>query len=223
MVSAGPSLRLLRTGTNLVVPDGHHPGRLPLGAEPRAVLVLLDIDEVLFPFADAYDSWLTRHRGVGLDAGPKAQYRIEDAAGPGHNRLVVEFLNDPHTVADVEPVVEAATAVGELSKRCRLIACTRRHQSDEGAATRAWLKHWLPVIEDVVFVRDVRGGAKRAKASVCRELEAAALVEDSIEHLLGLPSTTRGVLVRRPHGLNSAAGSLSWTEALDGIQGLLPR
>ena len=184
------------------------------------MLILLDVDEVLFPFADAYDAWLTRRRGFGLDAALKARYRIEESAGAHHNRLVVEFLNDPHTVTDTEPIEGALAAVGQLSKLCRLVACTSRHQSDEGAATRAWLKHWFPAIEDVVFVRDVRGGEKREKAAVCRELGAAALVEDSAEHLEGLYSGTLGVLVRRPHGLNSAAGSLPLEEAVEVLRAL---
>jgi hypothetical protein len=55
---------------------------------------------------------------------------------------------------------------------------------------------------------------------VCRELGAAALVEDSAEHLEGLYSGTLGVLVRRPHGLNSAAGSLPLEEAVEVLRAL---
>ena len=62
---------------------------------PAERVVLLDVDEVLFPFAHAYDRWLRRNEGFGLDPRHLSLYNIPAAAGPEHDRLVVQFLSDP--------------------------------------------------------------------------------------------------------------------------------
>lgn len=177
-------------------------------------IVLLDVDEVLFPFAHAYDRWLRRTTGTGLDPVQLARYDIPAAAGHRHDELVVEFLSDPEVIAG-EVLLEAAVpVVQQLAARHRLIACTSRHGHDEGAATFAWLASHVPQVEDVIFTRHHRGEPSRSKASVAQELNAVLLVDDTADHLRWLPSSCRGVLLARPAGLPSEPGAVSWSQVL---------
>lgn len=171
--------------------------------------VLVDVDEVLFPFAHGYDRWLVARRGHGLDPALMAEYRIPEAAGEGHRDLAVRFLNDPATLA-LGPVPGAADAIAALRERYRLVACTSRRNQHEGPATRAWLDRHLPGFDDVVCTSESHDGVTIAKASVAAHHEAIALVDDSAEHLADLPDGCRGFLLTRPAGLASGPGARDW-------------
>jgi len=176
-------------------------------------VILLDVDEVLFPFAHAYDAWLSQRRGVGLRPELMATYRIPQAAGPDHDHLVAAFLNDPATVKDVLPVQGAAAALALLARTYTLVGCTSRHGHDEGAATRAWVARHCPDVAEVEFTRDRRGTVGVAKSVFARTWHAVALVDDSPEHLAGLPRECTGVLLARPGALGSSPEALSWPAA----------
>jgi hypothetical protein len=174
-------------------------------------VILLDVDEVLFPFAHAYDRWLRRNARTALDVAHLARYDIPAAAGTRHDELVVRFLADPYVITG-EVVIKAAVPVlQQLGAHHRLIACTSRHGHDEGDATRAWLAAHVPVVEDVIFTRHHRGEAARSKASVAQELGAVMLVDDTAEHLRGLPPSCTGILLTRPAGLPSEPGAVPWS------------
>lgn len=177
-------------------------------------IVLLDVDEVLFPFAHAYDRWLSRNVGHRLDEGHLSRYDIPAAAGSRHNELVVQFLADPSVISGEVLRADAVPVLQKLATSYRLIACTSRHGHDEGAATRAWLAAQVPLVEDVIFTRHRRGEPASLKASVAHNLNAVLLIDDTAEHLIGLPQTCRGVLLERPVGLPSEPGSVPWAEVL---------
>jgi hypothetical protein len=177
-------------------------------------VVLLDVDEVLFPFAHAYDRWLGRNAGLSLDPGHLSRYDIPAAAGPRHDEFVVRFLSDPDVISAEAVIKEAAPVLRQLTSRYRLVACTSRHGLDEGNATRAWLAAQAPVVEDVIFTRYRRGEPARSKASVVADLGAVLLIDDTSEHLRGLPSGCRGVLLTRPAGPPSESGAVHWSQVL---------
>lgn len=187
-------------------------------SRPPASTVLVDVDEVLFPFAHGYDAWLTARRGRGLDPGPMRQYLIAEAAGEGHRDLAVQFVNDPATL-DLEPVPGAADAIAALRAHYRLVACTSRRNQHEGPATRAWLDRHLPGFDDVVCTSETHDGVTVAKASVAAHRQAVALVDDSAEHLADLPDGCRGFLLRRPAGLDSDPHAVAWPDV---VAALLP-
>jgi len=84
-------------------------------------VVLLDIDEVLFPFAHAYDRWLRRTEGFGLDPEYVARYDIPTAAGPEPDQLVVRFLSDPDVIHGETAIPESLAVVNRLSSEFRLM------------------------------------------------------------------------------------------------------
>ncbi len=176
--------------------------------------VLLDIDEVLFPFAHAYDRWLLRNTGHRLDESHLSNYDIPAAAGPRHNEFVVQFLSDTSVIRGEVLLSDAEPVLQKLAANYRLIACTSRHGFDEGDATRAWLAAQVPLVQDVIFTRHQRGEPAQSKASVAQDLKAVMLIDDTAEHLVDLPSGCRGVLLKRPAGLPSGVGAVYWSKVL---------
>lgn len=177
--------------------------------------LLVDVDEVLFPFAHAYDRWLIRNRGHGLEPNAMRRYAIADAAGDGHSSLAVIFVNDERTIQDEPPLAGALEALNILSEHYTIVACTSRRGGPEGAATRAWLGLHLPPITDVIFTNVDHGRPLHTKGFLARAHSAIALIDDTPENLVDLPHTCAGYLFRRPSGLDSSADSLEWNAVVE--------
>lgn len=183
-------------------------------------VLLLDVDEVLFPFAHAYDRWLVRTRGEGLNPELLARYEIPQAAGEDHNTLVARFLADERVLKEETPLAEARALVNEAQEKYRLVACTARHESDEGASTREWLQTHLPQIEMVRFMRVERGSKAVRKSQTAIEMGAVMLIDDTATHVSDLPRRCEGVVVRRPQGLRSDTGARDWEEVKAAVRAL---
>ncbi|MDO8732933.1 MAG: hypothetical protein Q7L55_10260 [Actinomycetota bacterium] len=179
----------------------------PEGTRP---ILLLDLDEVLFPFADAYDRWLACRRGYGLDPVLKRAYDVGAAAGSGHRELAVQFVNDPAVIATVPPRSNARSALRVLEQTYTLMACTSRREALEGEATRAWLRRYFPEVNEALFTSQDHSSPVRTKAALAEEVGAAALVDDTMQHLADLPPTCVGLLLKRPPGMQSEPGSRHW-------------
>lgn len=177
--------------------------------------LLVDVDEVLFPFAHAYDRWLVLNRGHGLEPEAMRRYAIADAAGAEHSSLAVNFVNDKRTIQDEPPLVGALDAVVSLNEHFKIVACTSRRSGPEGAATRAWIDLHLPPVSDVIFTSEDHGKPLHTKGFLARRHGAIALIDDTPENLVGLPSTCTGFLFRRPSGIDSSAESIEWNAVVE--------
>lgn len=184
----------------------------------RRATILVDVDEVLFPFAHSYDEWLVRERGIGLDPDLMNRYEIADAAGEGHRGYAVRFLNDPATL-EIEPVAGALASVQTLGSTYRLVACTTRRNEPEGAATQAWLDRHLPGFDELVCTSERHDSAAIAKSDVAIKHRAVALIDDTEGNLAGLPDYCRPLLLRRPPGLHSDQSALTWGAAVASLHG----
>lgn len=177
-------------------------------------VVLVDIDEVLFPFAQAYARWLAANSSLTINVDKLRAYDVPRAVGPQHLELVCQFLSDPAVLLLETPIVEGAEAVCRLADTSRLIACTSRRQRYEGQSTEAWLSRHLPVIDDVIFTRAWWSGVATTKSYFAHKLGARALIDDTGVNLYGLPIGCRGLLMRRPVGLMSEEGAQGWPSVL---------
>ena len=175
-------------------------------------VVFVDVDEVLFPFAHAYDRWLRKNVGHGLDYSHLAQYDVEAAAGPDHDRLVVQFHADPSVVHTEKVIPPAGKLLAQLSGKYKIVACTSRFEHDEGTATRNWLHANAPQVADVIFTRFRRGETPKPKADFVTKHNAVLLIDDYAKNLVGLPPSCHGLLTVRPAGLPSGEGALQWAE-----------
>ena len=185
----------------------------------RRATVLVDVDEVVFPSAHAYDRWLKHNIGHGLDRTHLKRYDIVAAAGENHDTYVVQFIADEHTIWAEARLPDSVAPLHEMAQTHRLITCTSRFYSDEGEGTTAWLNLHVPELDDIIFIRNIRGTQGGSKADVAANTNAVLLIDDDPSHLVGLSAHCRGALLARPAGLPSADGAHRWDETLQ----LLPR
>ena len=179
--------------------------------------ILIDVDEVLFPFAHSYNEWLVRERGAGLDPELMNRYEIAAAAGDGHREYAVRFVNDPMTL-EIEPVSGAAEAIRALRGTYSLVACTTRRSALEGDATQAWLDRQVPGFDELVCTSERHDDIAIAKHEVAVSHRALALIDDTDSNLVGLPDYCRAILLRRPSGLDSDPAAMSWLEVSEALR-----
>jgi len=170
--------------------------------------LLLDVDEVLFPWAVTYRAYRKRR---GLAPVPETAwdtYTIGEATIPGQQNLMEDFHSDARVLA-TPPLRGRAEDCQVLAQHFTLIACTSRYEATEGPGTLAWLDRWVPSISAVKFCGwHPESGRPSGKPDIAKELDAVALIDDTPSHLVGLRGDTRGFLVARCPEVTSAPGAL---------------
>ena len=175
-------------------------------------VLLVDLDEVVFPFAFAYRDWRISQGLPGIPPHVWGSYGLDDTNLPGHEDLMPAFFADPQVLA-VPPIPQAYKVLHRASQRMTVVACTGRYEDTEGDATRAWAARHLPWVADVHCVGwHPEAGHASGKPAVAQALNAVALIDDRVEHLQGLPAATAGLHVRRPAGVLSEPGALTWPQ-----------
>ena len=188
-------------------------------------LLLIDIDEVCFPFAHAYHDWLVTN-GVGaLNWEGLGKYNLDAALGrDDHDVLAESFLNDPSTI-EVPAIDDAVKGISTLrSSGFTVYLCSARFAVAEGEATRRWVARNLPGLEDNVFLtRENHSGSRIMKGHLAWATGAVALIDDAAEHHHALPKGCSGFLMPRIGDLpsdalpigSSALAVTGWGEVID--------
>ncbi|MFM7087993.1 MAG: 5' nucleotidase, NT5C type [Candidatus Paceibacterota bacterium] len=194
-------------------------------------VVLLDLDEVVFPFADAYHQWLLNNGHKGLSWEGLFKYDLDKALGSdNHDKLAEKFLTDLRTL-DVNPIPGSVEGVKKLiNLGGEIMFCSARFAINEGAATRTWVERYFPGYgKRVMLTRDKQLGSKIEKGDVAWMTGAAALVDDSYEHHIALPDSCKGVLMKRRDHLPSdsllpnskASFAENWDDVVSHIKAVL--
>lgn len=174
-------------------------------------VALVDIDEVLFPFSQAYSRWLRRTRGISFVPELMATYDLAATLGAEHFTMAPRFLSDPHTIELERPIDDAVEAIWELTQVSDVLACTHRPEDTEGVATVAWISRHVPAIKRVLFTRFDPTARPGPKSEIARRTGARILIDDTPENLVNLPRDCSGLLVQRPGGIVSDPLSRSWS------------
>lgn len=196
-------------------------------------VVLLDLDEVVFPFADAYHQWLLKEGHKGLNWEGLDRYDLDKALGANNHDVLAEmFLTDPWT-SNVKPINGSVDGVNRLVELgSEVIFCSARFAINEGRATREWVERHFPGYgKRVMLTRDKQRGAKIEKGDVAWMFGAAALVDDSDEHHRSLPLSCKGILLKRrehlpsdkPSDSSRAVIAESWDDVAMHVKAVLAR
>ena len=183
-------------------------------------VVALDMDEVLFNFADSYQEWRVG-KGLGVvDLSQMTGYQFFTGLGmsPAEaNEHEVDFLSDFGLKA--RPMDGAVAGVAELSKVANLIVLTARVESIHGVLTRSWLEHHFPgTFTQIILTHQTPEISLGSKGEFATRLGVSALVDDYAGHLESIKHPTKGVLFgTRPNTIKSALPDncirvASWSE-----------
>jgi 5'(3')-deoxyribonucleotidase len=174
-----------------------------MGKEVLAV----DIDEVLFPFMPEFVKFHNQEYGTQLTAGDFYCYDFDAVLGlptlEVTNRIVDFIQRD---WLHVPPIEAAEESIIRLADRFDLAVVTARERLSE-KATRVWLdNYFIDLIGSHNFLGHYGASIEkpRTKVSVCKELGAVALIDDSIRHTSECPREgVEGVLF----------GDYAWNQA----------
>lgn len=147
----------------------------------------MDIDEVIFPFVSEFAPWHNQMFGTNVGFEDFHSYEFEDVLDISVPEVVERvhlFLGQEHRHRHVSPIEMAADSMHRLAKNFEIHAVTARHPSyrDE---TKEYLDHYFgESIQDITLVGHAANmDVLKTKASVCKEIGAVALVDDSVAHL----------------------------------------
>lgn len=176
-------------------------------------VLLVDLDECIFPYAINYIPWLRDAHGILVDwPHPDGEHDHFDS-NPWHGQLDSAFINDSATQS-IAPRLEALEATLRLAEKYTLGICTARYRSSHEEASLAWIAKWLPHFDFTIFTYIGFGKPGIPKGVVAQELGAVALIDDRDMHLLTLPKNIPGILVDRTPPIPSDKGAISWNKAL---------
>ena len=174
-------------------------------------ILLIDLDECIFPYSVNYIPWLRDSQGIQIDfPDPNGEHDHFDSK-EWHFRLDSVFINDP-IVQGISPRLEALEGTLELSDHYRLIVCTARFKSSHEKATLEWMDTYLPHFESVIFTYTGWSTPGITKGQVIKELGAVGLIDDRQLHLDTLEEGYQGYLVDRVKPIPSDPGAKSWAE-----------
>lgn len=174
-------------------------------------VLLIDLDETVFPFVDTWNRWLVSHGKQGVDYDALVWFYDVELYLPNHLDHQPRFVAALESL-DPQPIPDAAYELARLADLFDVRVCTARNSSDWGAATRAWVEEHLPYVSRIVHTRDDRGDSATPKHEFARKMKAHALIDDTAAWMDDLPSFTHGMVVQRPAPLASDAGARPWHE-----------
>lgn len=175
--------------------------------------ILIDLDEVVYPFIQTWDQWLREQHGKTVDWEAFVWWYDIDTYLYGHLELMPEFLAYDG-VRTARPIMGSVEALSELAKHYDIIACTARNEADLGVVTREWVSEHLPFVKEIVHVRKGHGQDAIPKGEIAKLYAAKALIDDTAAWMQTLPKGTDGYVLKRPAPLASDAGALDWEAIL---------
>lgn len=149
-------------------------------------VIAIDIDEVLFPFTREFVKFHNSKYETTLSIDDFLTYEFEHVMDLPVDVAVsrIRAFDALEENIHVEPLQDAKKALNKLSEKYKLVIVTARDPKF-GDATHAWIdKHFSGVFSQVMLIgHPTTMQAYRTKAEVCKELNAVALVDDSVVHV----------------------------------------
>ena len=152
-------------------------------------IIAVDVDEVLFPFAEEFiRSHNTKH-GTKLEISQFTIYDFDGVLGlsvPETVKRVFDFIYETESM-HIIPTQDTIDSVAELSEKFELVVVTARDPRFERLTTD-WLEEHFPGhfrgIQMVGYAPIMEKPV--TKAEVCSKMGAIALVDDSLSHLVDI-------------------------------------
>lgn len=173
--------------------------------------VLVDLDEVLYPFIHTWDEWLSHTKNESVDWEALVWYYDLDLYLPRYIEKQPEFVK-AHSleIIDPKPIPGSIEALSKIASEYPIMACTARNAEDWTEATEKWLGEHAPFISDIIYIRNGRGHEPVSKGEIARKLNAKAHIDDTKHWIDSLPSHIKGYVLKRPAPLASDAGAITW-------------
>lgn len=152
-------------------------------SKPR---IACDIDEVLVDFLGSLIAFHNDTYGTSLTPENFNSYQFHNVWGgtvEDCNRKMQLFFESPHFLEGMRPLPAALDCLQSLKEKFELHVVTAR-QNKLQDVTRAWIqKHYPDIFEELHFGNHyATEGVARTKASMCAEINAILLIDDSFHY-----------------------------------------
>lgn len=174
-------------------------------------VILIDIDESIYPFAHTFHDWLTTQSRSLPWEDLSIEYDL-DKYLHDHVALQPHFVKAHGHIVNPQPIVEALEALELLHPHYILRACTARNRYDWEELTEKWVGEHFPNIDDIIYTREERGDDAVHKKHLAQHHKAHALIDDTALWVQDLPEHTHGFVVERPKPLASDREAKTWKE-----------
>jgi 5'(3')-deoxyribonucleotidase len=178
-------------------------------------ILLTDLDDTLFPFAQTWSDWQDKTTGQPIDEALYWYYDI-DAYLYNFLELQEKFISELHLL-EPKPVPEAHETLITLSEHYNIVALTARNHDEWGTHTEEWVKAHTPYIQDIHYTRMQKGQPSVPKFKMAKKLKATALIDDTKHWIETLPSSIKGYVVKRPMPFASDSGAVTWDFILEDL------
>jgi hypothetical protein len=179
--------------------------------------VLVDLDEVLYPFVHTWDLWLQHTKNQTVDWEALVWYYDLDLYLPKYVDLQPDFVKAHVDLLNPQPIPGSIEALSLIASSHPIIACTARNSQDWSGTTEKWLATHAPFISDVVYIRNGRGHDPIPKGEIAKKLKAHAHIDDTKHWIDTLPPSIKGYVLKRPAPLASDEGAKTWDQIVSDI------
>ena len=151
--------------------------------------IAIDADDTIFDENTAVRLYMNDHYGFQHS---EADYHVE---GPFYNFWERIWNVDPEKMSqmyeefshssykeNLEPIDGAISILKKLKEKNELVVVTSRGQSVVDMTYRSLESHFPDIFSDVHFVPLWGSDKKATKASICNDIGASYLIDDSVEH-----------------------------------------
>jgi len=150
-------------------------------------VIAIDVDEVLFPFVEMFSRHHNQKYGTNFTIDDFITYEFQNVLGL-NTIETVERVYAFHRLSDshIKPLEKARESIVALSQKYSIAVVTARHPQF-GEQTKAWMDiHFDTDFHDLVAIGYEKVMERpRTKAEVCSELNAVALIDDSLDNVSG--------------------------------------
>lgn len=141
-------------------------------------VLAVDCDDVLCHYVPALLQWHNKEYHTTYALEDVKTFRLEDFWG-GDAKQTVQKINAFSATEQYKrllPIAGALQALHELKRKYTLVIVTARNFAKTAEATERWIEVHLPdLFSSIHYSSD--------KASVCKELNAVALIDDSVRNI----------------------------------------
>jgi 5'(3')-deoxyribonucleotidase len=150
-------------------------------------VIVVDIDEVLFPMAATFLNYYNHEHKTNYTVNDMDSYYVEDMTGETEEQLLAKirsYISTPH-YKNAQPLEGSAEAIQRLSEEYELAILTARDDFYRGSTENFVEAHYPGVFSSVQYTHQIESPHIFVpKFEICKELGAIAIIDDSLKNVI---------------------------------------
>lgn len=188
-------------------------------ANKNPKIILVDLEETVFPEAYSYNEWLWKNHGLLLDPLQLEKHKVGRILGKNHKKFYTEFINNPLTIYKQKPRLDALASLSLLQETHTIVLCSDRMEEKHGDGTRSWVEQHLPFIQDIIYTKN-KNHTQR-KQDIVKKVKPVAFIDDESRNFKKINSHCAAILIQKNYPRVSEPNAVTWRVAVKKLQKLI--